>query len=79
MSSAKIAISLNPKALREMDRLVRAGRFPSRSKLLQDALDEKLQRIDHSRLARECAKLHPAEERRLANETLKSEVAWPAY
>jgi Arc/MetJ-type ribon-helix-helix transcriptional regulator len=57
MSSAKIAISLDPKALREVDRLVRQGRFPSRSKLLQDALQEKLQRIDRSRLARECAKL----------------------
>jgi Arc/MetJ-type ribon-helix-helix transcriptional regulator len=79
MSSAKIAISLDPKALREIDRLVRTGRFPSRSKLLQDALQEKLQRIDHSRLARECAKLEAPEERGLANETLRAEVPWPVY
>ena len=63
MSSAKIAISLDPKDLRQIDRLVRAGRFPSRSRLLQDALHEKLQRLDRSRLAEECAKLSPAEDR----------------
>jgi Arc/MetJ-type ribon-helix-helix transcriptional regulator len=79
MSSAKIAISLSPKVLREVDRLVRAGRFPSRSKLLQDALDEKLLRIDRSRLARECAKLEARKERDLANETMRAEQQWPVY
>jgi len=79
MSSAKIAISFDSRALREIDRLVRAGRFPSRSKLLHDALEEKLRRIDHSRLARECAKLQAPEERGLADETLRAEVPWPVY
>jgi len=79
VSSAKIAISLDPKDLRQIDRLVRAGRFPSRSRLLQDALHEKLQRLDRSRLAEECAKLSPAEERSLANEEFRAEAKWSEY
>lgn len=79
MSSAKIAISLDPKDLRQVDRLVRSGRFPSRSRLLQDALHEKLQRIDRSRLAEECAKLNAREEQALANEHLRADATWPEY
>jgi Arc/MetJ-type ribon-helix-helix transcriptional regulator len=79
MSTAKIAISLDPKALRDIDRLVKSGRYPSRSKLVQDALFEKLQRIDHSRLATECAKLTLPEERVLANEALVADQPWPEY
>jgi Arc/MetJ-type ribon-helix-helix transcriptional regulator len=79
MSSAKIAISLDPKDLRQVDRLVRSGRFPSRSRLLQDALHEKLQRIDRSRLAEECAKLNAREEQALANEHLRADAIWPEY
>lgn len=76
MSSAKIAISLDPKALRDLDRLVKSGRYPSRSRLLQEALAEKLERIDHARLATECAKLTKREERGLANEALLADVPW---
>ena len=79
MSSAKIAISLDPRDLRQVDRLVRSGRFPSRSRLLQDALHEKLQRIDRSRLAEECAKLNVREEQALANEHLRADATWPEY
>jgi Arc/MetJ-type ribon-helix-helix transcriptional regulator len=79
MSTAKIAISLDPRALRDIDRLVKAGRYPSRSKLVQDALLEKLQRIDHSRLATECSKLTQQQERALANEALVADQPWPEY
>jgi Arc/MetJ-type ribon-helix-helix transcriptional regulator len=79
MGTAKIAISLDPKALRDIDRLVKSGRYPSRSKLVQDALFEKLQRIDHSRLASECAKLTLTEERGFANEGLVADNPWPEY
>jgi Arc/MetJ-type ribon-helix-helix transcriptional regulator len=79
MSTAKIAISLDPRALRDIDRLVKAGRYPSRSKLVQDALLEKLQRIDHSRLATECSKLTQQHERALANEALVADQPWPEY
>ncbi len=41
---------------------------------------EKLERLDRSRLARECAKLDPALEQRLADEGLAADFEeWPEY
>jgi Arc/MetJ-type ribon-helix-helix transcriptional regulator len=79
MSSAKIAISLNPEALHQVDRLVETGLFPSRSRLIQDAVAEKLQRLGRIRLAQECAKLHPEDERAAAEEFFRGETEWPEY
>jgi Arc/MetJ-type ribon-helix-helix transcriptional regulator len=79
MSSAKVAISLDPDSLREVDELVNRGVFPSPSKLIQDAVAEKLQRLRRVRLSRECAKLKPEEERAAAEEQLAGEVEWPEY
>jgi hypothetical protein len=45
-------------------------RFPNRSRLIESALIEKLERIERVRLARECMKLDPAEERAPADEGL---------
>ena len=52
---AKVAISLNGQTLGRLDRLVKAQVFPNRSQAIQLAIDEKLARMDKSRLARECA------------------------
>ncbi|KAA0255049.1 CopG family transcriptional regulator [Acidobacteria bacterium ACD] len=79
MAVAKIAVSLDRGALQRVDRLVRSGVFPSRSKAIQDALVEKLDRLDHSRLARECAKLDPSEEKAWANEGWTADLPWPEY
>jgi Arc/MetJ-type ribon-helix-helix transcriptional regulator len=79
MSSAKIAISLDPEALKEVDQMVRGGLFPSRSKLIQDAVVEKLDRLRRVRLALECAKLQPSSERAAAEEHFSSEAEWPEY
>ena len=79
MAVAKIAVSLDPRALERVDRLVRSGVFPSRSKAIQDALAEKLDRLEHSRLARECAKLDPTEEKEWANERWTADLSWPEY
>jgi Arc/MetJ-type ribon-helix-helix transcriptional regulator len=79
MSSAKIAISLDPEALKQVDQLVEGGLFPSRSKLIQDAVGEKLQRLRRVRLARECAKLQPLAEQALADESFRAEAEWPEY
>jgi Arc/MetJ-type ribon-helix-helix transcriptional regulator len=79
MSSAKIAISLNPEALRQVDQLVDGGLFPSRSKLIQDAVAEKLQRLRRVRLAQECAKLQRPAEQAAAEELFRGEVEWPEY
>ena len=79
MSSAKIAISLHPEALKQVDQLVEGGLFPSRSKLIQDAVAEKLQRLRRVLLARECAKLQPSDEQAAAEELFRGEAEWPAY
>lgn len=79
MSSAKIAISLDPEALSQVDRLVEAGMFPSRSRLIQDAVEEKLQRLRRVRLATECAKLQRPVEQAAAEELFRGEAEWPEY
>lgn len=79
MPAAKIAVSLDPEAVREVDEMVRRGLFPSRSRLIQDALSEKLERLRRVRLARESAKLDPAIEQAAAEELLSAEAPWPEY
>jgi len=80
MPAAKVAISLDEDVLARVDRLVRQRAFPNRSKAIEEAVKEKLERLDRSRLARECAKLDPVFEKALADEGLSGELAeWPEY
>ena len=80
MSATKIAITIEEELLSRVDRLVREQRFPNRSKAIQEAVAEKLARLDRSRLARECAKLDPRSEQRLAEEGLgEDSPEWPEY
>jgi Arc/MetJ-type ribon-helix-helix transcriptional regulator len=74
----KIAVSLDQRTVSELDRWVREGRYPNRSRALQRALDLLREREKRSRLARELAKLDPKEERRMAEEGL-GDRSWPAY
>jgi metal-responsive CopG/Arc/MetJ family transcriptional regulator len=79
MNSAKIAISLDAEALKQVDQLVAGGLFPSRSKLIQDAVAEKVQRLRRTRLAQECAKLERPAEQAAAEEFFRGEAEWPEY
>lgn len=80
MPRAKLAISLDEDTVRRLDRLVKSRVFPNRSQAIQEAVEEKLSRLDRSRLARECAKLDPAYEKALAEEGLSEELRqWPEY
>jgi metal-responsive CopG/Arc/MetJ family transcriptional regulator len=80
MQTAKIAITLDQGTLLRLDRLVTQKVFPSRSNAIQVAIQEKIERLDRTRLARECAKLDPREEQALAEEGMTQELAeWPAY
>ncbi len=80
MPRTKIAITLNEKTLLLLDQLVAKREFPSRSRAIQEALDEKLARITRTRLARECAKLDPATEKRFTEEGIAEELeTWPEY
>ncbi|MCX7012222.1 MAG: ribbon-helix-helix domain-containing protein [Candidatus Sumerlaeota bacterium] len=80
MPRSKVAVSLDSGTLKQVDRLVASAVFASRSQAFQEALDEKLARMKRSRLARECAKLHPAAEKAMAEEGMAGELAqWPEY
>lgn len=80
MSKPKIAITFEQAALERLDKLVEQSMFPSRSQAIEEALEEKLSRLQHSRLARECAKLDPVLERALAEEGLSEDMSqWPEY
>lgn len=80
MPKTKVAVTLDARLVGRLDRLVRQAQFPNRSQAIETALQEKLARLDRTRLARECAQLEPAEERALAEEGLGSELAgWPEY
>ena len=79
MGRAKIAITVDEHALQELDRLVRDGVYPNRSKAIEAAVQERIERFRHSRLARECAKLDKSEEQALANEGYVGESEWPEY
>lgn len=80
MPKAKIAIALNRHTLRRLDALVAQRAYPNRSQAVEAAVEEKLARLEQTRLAQECAKLDPAFERALAEEGLSNELAqWPEY
>jgi Arc/MetJ-type ribon-helix-helix transcriptional regulator len=80
VASAKIAVSLDRSTVEQLDRLVEQGVYPSRSRAIQEALDERLSRLARDRLARECAKLDPEHEAALADEAMAEEAEqWPEY
>jgi len=65
MGQAKVAISIDDTLLIKLDNLVSEHLFPNRSRAIQEAVQEKLERLERSRLARECANLNPAFEKNL--------------
>ena len=80
MAASKIAITLENNMVKQLDMLVKSNFFPNRSKAIQEAVAEKLRRIEKSRLAQECAKLDPDFEQSLAEEGFTSELEeWPEY
>ena len=80
MRAAKIAVTMDRELLNRLDRLVAERRFPNRSQAVQAAILDKLDRLDRSRLARECDKLDPQVEQALADEGLTGDLdKWPEY
>jgi metal-responsive CopG/Arc/MetJ family transcriptional regulator len=80
MSSTKVAITLDEELLERIDRLVEEKKFPSRSRAIQLAVKAQIDRLDRRRLARECAKLDPGYEQKLAEEGASYDLAsWPEY
>lgn len=80
MPKAKVAISLDESTLERLDKLVERAVFSNRSQAIQEAVEEKLARMERSRLARECAKLDPTFEKALAEEGMSEDATeWPEY
>jgi metal-responsive CopG/Arc/MetJ family transcriptional regulator len=80
MNVAKITISIDRSLLNSIDRLVKSKVFTSRSQALQVAVQEKIARLNKTRLLQESAKLDPIIEQSLADEGLASELnTWPEY
>ncbi len=80
MAASKIAITIEQNLLTRLDLLVKSQVFPNRSKAIQEAVTEKLARIERSRLAQECAKLDPSFEQEMAEESFAVGMdEWPEY
>lgn len=80
MSTIKVAITMDESVVKHLDRLVKSHLFENRSRAIQEAVSEKLARLERSRLARECVKLDRAFEQSMAEEGISAEVEeWPEY
>jgi metal-responsive CopG/Arc/MetJ family transcriptional regulator len=80
VSTNKVAITIEEKLLKRLDRAVAQRKFPNRSRAIQEAVQEKLDRLEKTRLAREAAKLDRALEQKLADEGLAGDAnQWPEY
>jgi Arc/MetJ-type ribon-helix-helix transcriptional regulator len=80
MPSIKVAITIEQETLRQVDALVAQRVFPNRSRAIQAALQEKMDRLAGNRLAAECARLDPHLERALAEEGIDPDArAWPEF
>lgn len=66
-------MNLEKSTLERLDRLVADRVFASRSGAIQEAVAEKLARLERTRLARECAKLDRDAEQAMAEEGMFEE------
>lgn len=78
MATVKIAVTLDENTVRQVDRWVKAKRYPNRSRALQAALDEMSRRDRMERLLKEAEKANPAEEKAMAEEGIGVDP-WPEY
>ena len=80
MGASKIAITIDDNLLKQLDIMVKSKVYPNRSKAIQEAVADKLQRLERTRLAQECAKLDPDYEQSMADEGFSMEMEeWPEY
>lgn len=74
-----MAVTLEEDSVKEIDRWVREGRFPNRSRAVQTALAEMRARHKRRRLIDALAKIDRKQERSLAEEVFSGEPPWPEY
>lgn len=68
MPAAKIAITIEETDLRVVDRWVSEGKYPSRSRAIQEALKDKIKNPRRKRLLEALSKLNVKEERAMSEE-----------
>lgn len=59
MKASKTAMTLENDMVRKIDMILKSNLFPNRNKAIQEAVAEKLKRVEKSRFAQKCAKLDP--------------------
>jgi len=80
MPKQKVAVTIEKDLIIKLDRLVSEGKYPSRSSAVEDAVIERMVKVEKSRLAEESAKLDPAYEQAIADEGLLGDFSeWPEY
>ncbi|MCH9741244.1 MAG: ribbon-helix-helix domain-containing protein [Epsilonproteobacteria bacterium] len=80
MTRAKIAITIDQVLLELLDSLVQNKTFNNRSQAINAALEEKLSRIQKTRLELECQKLVMEDERELADIGIEEDFReWDKY
>lgn len=80
MAKTKLAVTIDADLVETLDRLVAGRHFANRSQAIESAVAEKLSRIAKTRLACECSKLDPSEEKALAEEGRAAGAeSWPEY
>ena len=80
MPKQKVAVTIEKDLIIKLDRLVSEGKYPSRSSAVEDAVIERMVKVEKTRLAEESAKLDPAYEQALADEGLSGDLSeWPEY
>ena len=73
MATKRIVVTIELATLREVDKLVRAGRYPNRSKAVQVALRDQIARVRRIRLAQELSKMDPTEAKAIADVVFRAE------
>jgi len=74
----KVAVTLEKRTVGDLDRWVREGKYPNRSRALQAAVDLLADREKRTRLARELSKVDRQEERKMAEEGI-GDASWPTF
>ena len=80
MPRKKIAITIDEGTLKRLEQLILDGKFPNRSRAIEHALRQTVERVSRTRLVTELSNLDPSEEQDLADEGLAEDAnEWPEY
>ena len=68
MSTSRITITLDEGLLKRLDHLVQVASYSSRSRAIQEAVEDKLRKANRNDFERELVKLDPRFEQEMADE-----------